>query len=116
MTITLPPQVETPLRRRAAQTGMDADTLAGALLLDALTETQGGALREEYHQLVALQLRGHLSLEQTERLRTVVEELDDLDAQSPAAQAMAQRLGETDRKLDEMLALLRVLPSVEQAE
>ena len=36
MTITLPPQVETPLRRRAAQAGMDADALAGAILLDAL--------------------------------------------------------------------------------
>ena len=82
-TITLPPQVETPLRRRAAQAGMDADALAGAILLDALAETPEEALREERHQLVALKLRGQLDPSQAERLRAVDGELDRLDAQSP---------------------------------
>ncbi len=113
MTITLPQQVETRLRRKAARTGQEADTLAGALLWDALADEAVGELREEYRQLVALELRGMLSDAQMTRLRQVTQELDDLDAHSPAAQAMALRLEETGRKLDEMLTLLRDLPLTE---
>jgi hypothetical protein len=120
MTITLPQQVEKRLRRKAARIGQEADALAGTLLWEALAdeavdeEATAGELREEYHQLVALELRGELSDAQAARLRRVMQELDGLDTHSPAAQAMSLRLEETGRKLDEMLALLRSLPLAEQ--
>lgn len=115
MTITLAPQVETRLRRKAARMGEDANRLIETLLLDALAdEASEEELREEYHQLVALELRGELSDAQAARLRRVMQELDGLDTHSPAAQAMSLRLEETGRKLDEMLALLRSLPLAEQ--
>ena len=116
MTITLPQQVEKRLRRRAARTGQEADALAGTLLWDALAdealeeEATARELREEYHQLVALELKGMLSDTQESRLRQVTQELDDLDTHSAAAHAMSLRLDETSRKLDEMLALLQGLP------
>ncbi len=118
MTITLAPQVEKRLRRKAARIGQEADTLAGTLLWDALAdeaveETTAEELREEYHHLVTLELKGMLSGAQAARLRLVTQELDDLDTHSPAAQAMSLRLDETGRKLDEMLALLRGLPRAE---
>lgn len=115
MTITLTSQVEKRLRRKAARTGQEADTLAGTLLWDALADEEATAeeLREEYQQLVTLELKGVLSGVQASRLRLVTQELDDLDAHSPAAQAMSLRLDETSRKLDEMLALLRGLPLAE---
>ena len=121
MTIILPQQVEMRLRRKAARTGQEAGTLAGALLWDALAdeaaeeEGAAGELRDEYHQLVALELRGMLSDAQATRLHQVTQELDDLDAHSPAAQAMTLRLEETGRKLDEMLSLLRDMPLAEPA-
>ena len=116
MTITLAPLIETRLRRKAARTGEDADTLVEALLLEALSdEVPEEELRAEYHQLVALELRGELSDGQASRLRRVTQTLDDLDAASPAAQVMSRRLDEMGRKLDEMLALLRALPLAEPA-
>ena len=115
MTIKLAPEVETRLRRKAARTGEDADTLAGALLLDALSdETSDEELRGEYRQLVALELNGTLSQAQANRLHRVTEELDDLDVRSPAAQEMSLRLDETGRKLDEMLTILRGFPLTDQ--
>ncbi len=119
MTITLAPQLETRLRRKAARIGQEADTLAGTLLWDALAdeaveeEATAEYLREEYHQLVTLELKGMLSDSQASRLRQVTQELDDLDTHSPATQAMSLRLDETGRKLDEMLAILRGLPLAE---
>lgn len=114
MTITLAPQLETRLRRKAARTGKDADALVEALLSNALAdEASEEELREEYHHLVALELKGMLTGAQAAHLRQVTQELDDLDAHSPAAQAMSLRLAETGRKLDEMLALLRGLPLAE---
>ncbi len=111
MTITLAPQVETRLRRKAARTGEDANVLADALLLNALSDEASEAeLREEYRQLVAVELRNNLSASQASRLHQITAALDDLDAHSPAAQAMSLRLDETGRKLDEMLALIRSLP------
>lgn len=116
MTITLAPQVETRLRRKAARTGQEVDTLAGTLLWDALADEAveedepAKVLREEYHQLVALELKGTLSDAQATRLSQVTQHLDDLDTHSPAAQTMSLRLDETGRKLDEMLAILRGLP------
>lgn len=116
MTINLAPQLEKRLRRKASQTGQDADTLAVELLSDVLGDgTTEEELREEYHQLVGLELRGRLSDAQAVRLRQVRQELDDLDANSPAAQAMSQRLDETGRKLDEMLTILRSLPLAERS-
>jgi len=119
MTITLAPQIEKRLRRKAARTGQEADTLAGTLLWDALADEAveedepARLLREEYHQLATLELKGTLSGLQASRLRQVAQELDDLDTHSPANQSMSLRLDETGRKLDEMLALLRGLPLAE---
>jgi len=121
MTITLAPQVETRLRRKAARMGQEADALAGTLLWDALADEAAeedpkmGELRQEYHHLVGLEPKGMLPDTQDARLRQVTQQLDDLDAHSPAAQAMSQRLDDTGRKLDEMLALLRGLPLAEPA-
>jgi len=116
MTITLAPQVEMRLRRKAACMGEDADRLIETLLLDALAdEASEEELHEEYHQLVALKLKDELSDAQAARLRLVTQSLDDLDMASPAAQAMSERLDETGRKLDEMLALLRSLPPAKPA-
>lgn len=116
MTITLAPQVETRLRRKAARMGEDANKLIETLLLDALAdEASEEELREEYRQLVAVELKSDLSEAQAVHLRQVTQALDDLDTHSPAAQAMSERLDETSRKLDEMLALLRSLPMAEQA-
>ena len=121
MTITLPQQVENRLRRKAARTGQEANALAGMLLWEALAdeaideEATAGELREEYRQLVALELRGMLPDAQAARLRQVTQELDDLDTHGPAAQAMSLRLDETGRKLDEMLDLLRGLPLADPA-
>lgn len=117
MTITLTSRIETRLRRKAARTGQDADALAETLLSDALVdEASEEELREEYRQLISLELRGGLSEPQAARLHQIVVELDSLDTQSPAAQEMAQRLDETGRKLDEMLAILRSLPLAESAK
>jgi len=119
MTITLAPQIEKRLRRKAARTGQEADTLAGTLLWDALADEAveedepARLLREEYHQLATLELKGTLSGLQASRLRQVAQELDDLETHSPATQSMSLRLDETGRKLDEMLALLRGLPLAE---
>jgi len=111
MTITLAPQVETRLRRKADRVGQDANALADALLLEALDdEVSDEELRDEHHQLVAIELRDGLSDPQSTRLNRVRQELDARDAQGLAAQAMSQRLGETGQKLDEMLAILRSLP------
>ena len=111
MTIRLAPEVETRLLRKAARTGEDADTLAGTLLADVLAdEASEEDLREEYRRLVALELAGTLSATQADRLQRVAQDMDALDARSPAARAMSDRLGETGRKLDEMLAILRSLP------
>ena len=116
MTITLAPQIETRLRQKAARTGKDTNALVEALLLDALAdETSEPELREEYRHLVALEMTGNLSEAQTAHLRHVTAALEDLDAHSPAALAMSQRLDETGRKLDEMLELLRGLPMAEKA-
>ena len=116
MTITLAPQVETRLRRKAARIGQDANSLVEALILDGLAdEASESELREEYRQLVAVELKGSLSEAQARHLRQVTQELDDLDVNSPAALAMSQRLEETGHKLDEMLALLRGLPLAEPA-
>ena len=121
MTITLPQQVESRLRRKAARMGQEADALAGTLLWEALAdeaaeeEATDGKLREEYHQLVSVELKGTLSDAQAVRLHQVMQELDDLDTHSPAAQAMSLRLDETGRKLDAMLAILRGLPLAEPA-
>lgn len=114
MTITLAPQIETRLRRKAARTGEDADALAALLLSDALVdEASEEELREEYRHLASLELHSSLSEAQSARLHRVTRALDDLDVNSPAAQAMSQRLDETGRKLDEMLAILRGLPIAE---
>jgi len=95
MTITLAPQVETRLRRKAARTGEDANALADALLSNALSdEALETELREEYRQLVTLELRNILSASQANRLHQITQALDDLDATSPAAQAMSLRLDE----------------------
>jgi len=116
MTITLAPQIETRLRRKAARTGKSPDVLASALLLDALAdETLKEDLRDEYHQLVVLELRGTLSEADATRLHAITQELDDLDINSPAAEAMLERLDETGHKLDEMLAILHTLPLAEHA-
>ncbi len=120
MTITLAPQTESRLRRKAARMGEDADRLIEALLRDALAdealaEASEEELREEYRRLVAQEMRGNLPDSHAARLRQVTQDLDDLDMHSPAAQAMSARLDETGRKLDEMLALLRGLPMAEQA-
>lgn len=116
MTITLAPQIESRLRRKAARTGEDADALAALLLSDALAdEASEEELREEYRHLVGLELKGILSEPRSARLRRVTQALDDLDARSPAAQVMSQRLDETGHKLDEMLAILRGLPVAEPA-
>ncbi len=116
MTITLAPEVETRLRRKAARTGEDADTLAGALLAEVLAdEMSDEELRDEYRQLVALELAGTLSETQEARLRRVTQDMDALDARGPAARAMSQRLDETGHKLGEMLAILRSLPLADPA-
>ncbi|MGI4788565.1 MAG: hypothetical protein ACRYFS_06915 [Janthinobacterium lividum] len=116
MTITLAPQIETRLRRKAARTGEDADTLAAALLSEALVdEASEEELRDEYRQLVVLELKGTLSDPHLARLRQVTQALDQRDRSSPAAQAMSQRLTETGSKLDEMLTILRSLPLAEPA-
>jgi hypothetical protein len=115
MTITLTPQIEIRLRRRAARTGQDANALVEALILNGLADEASEAeLREEYRQLVAVELKGSLSEAQAGRLRQVTQALDDLDRHSPAAEAMFERLDETGRKLDEMLKLLRSLPLAEE--
>ena len=112
MTITLAPQIETRLRRKAARTGEDADALVELLLSDALSdEASEEELREEYRHLAGLELHGNLSEAQSARLNRVTRALNDLEAHSPAAQAMSQRLDETGHKLDEMLAILRGLPT-----
>ena len=114
MTITLAPQLETRLRRKAARMGEDADRLIESLLLDALAdEVSEEELRDEYRQLATLELRGTLFETQLGRLSQVTQALDAIDRHSPAAQAMTQRLDETGRKLDEMLAILRELPLAE---
>ena len=114
MTITLAPQIESKLRRKAARTGESADALAEALLSEALTEEASEEeLRQEYRQLAALELHGALPDAQAARLHRVTQALNERDARSPAAQAMSERLDETGRKLDEMLAILRGLPVVE---
>ena len=114
MTITLAPQIETKLRRKAARTGEDADILAEALLSTALgDESSEEELREEYRQIVALEFKGVLSKAHSARLRRVKQALDNIDARSPAAVAMSQRLDEAGHKLDEMLAILRGLPLAE---
>ncbi len=111
MTITLAPQVETRLRRKAARNGQELNALADALLLEALDDdVSDEELRDEYHQLVALELRGLLSQTQSTRFYRVRQELDARDASGAAAQAMSQRLEATGQKLDEMLAILRSLP------
>ena len=116
MTITLAPQIESRLRRKAARTGEDANALVETLLLDALAdEGSEEELRDEYRQLVALEIKGVLSEAQSARLHRVMRALDDLDVRSPAAQAMSQRIDETGRKLDDMLAILRGLPLAEAA-
>jgi hypothetical protein len=93
MTITLAPQLETRLRRKAARTGKDTDALVEALLSDALAdEASEEELREEYHHLVTLELKAMLSDVQAARLSQVTQKLDDLDAHSPAAQSMSLRL------------------------
>ncbi len=113
MTITLAPQVETRLRRKAARTGEEAGALADALLLNALSDGASETeLREEYRQLAAAELKGELSGAQAARLRQVAQALDSLDMSSPAAQAMSQRLDETGHKLDEMLTIIRSLPLI----
>ena len=114
MTITLAPQIETRLRRKAARLGEDADALVEVLLSDVLAdEASEEELRAEYRQLVALELKGILSEVQSAHLCRVTQALDDLDARSQAAQVMSQRLDETGQKLDEMLAILRGLPILE---
>ena len=115
MTITLPPQVESRLRRKAARLGEDADLLAGSLLLHALADEDSEELRQEYRQLVTLELRDTLNDAQMAHLYQVTQKLDDFDRHSPAAQAMSERLEETGRKLDEMLAIIRTLPLAESA-
>lgn len=117
MTITLAPQIETRLRRKAASMGQDANALVESLILDGLgDEASEAELREEYRQLVAVELKGGLSEAQAGRLRQITQALDDSDMHSQAAQAMSERLDETGRKLDEMLKLLRNLPLVESAQ
>ncbi len=117
MTISLAPQLEKRLRWKAARTGQDTNTLAEEILSDALgDEVSEDELREEYHQLIDLELKGQLLGPQSDRLRQIRQELDNLDAQSPAAQAMYERLDETGLKLDEMLSILRSLPLAEQAQ
>ncbi len=120
LTITLAPQVETRLRRKAARPGQEAVAQAETFLWDALAdempkgetveEASAGELRAEYHHLIGLELWETLSDTQAARLRQVTQQLDDLDMHSPAAQAMSLRMDETGRKLDEMLAILRGLP------
>ncbi len=117
MTITLAPQVETRLRRKAARTGEDANALADALLSNALSdEASETELREEYRQLVTLELRDTLSASQTNRLHQVTQALDDLDMHSAAALTMSLRLDEAGHKLDEMLAIVRSLPVSEEKQ
>ena len=86
VTITLIPQIETRLRRKMARTGLKADVLVASLLSDALAdEAPEDELREEYHHLTALEMKGMLSDAQEARLRQVTQALDDQDAHSPAA-------------------------------
>jgi len=115
MTITLAREIETRLRRKAARTGEQADALAESLLSEALAdEASEGELRAEYQQLVALELKGNISEAASARLRSVTQQLDDRDRDSPAAQTMFQQLNDTGRKLDEMLAILQGMPLREQ--
>ena len=116
MTITLAPQLETRLRRKAARTGRAVDVLVEALLLDALEdEASVDELRDEYRSLAVLEMKGPLSEAETARLHAVTQELDALDRSSPATEAMFERLNETGNKLDEMLAVLSALPLAEHA-
>ena len=117
MTVTLTPNIETRLRQKAARTGQAADTLAELLLSNALLgEGPSEELRAEYHQLAVSEMRGTLSAGVAARLAEVTRDMDALDMSSPAAQAMFERLTETDQKLDEMLAILRGLPLAETAQ
>ncbi len=128
MMITLTPNTETRLRRKAARTGQEADTLAEAILSDALPDEvseegqfagqdaeQYKELRAEYRQLAASEMRGTLSEAMASRLEAVTREMDALDMNSPAARTMFQPLRETDQKMDEMLTILRGLPLAEEA-
>jgi len=114
MTITVSPQIETRLRRKAAQTGQDTDTLAVSLLSEALdNEASEEELRAEYHGLVDLETAGLLTDAQAARLRHVETRLDDWDERRPAVQALYQRLAQDDRKLDRILAFLESLPQAQ---
>lgn len=107
MIITVPKQVETRLRRKAARTGQDADTLAGAMLSDALDdEATEEELRAEYHSLVDLEVTGRLSESQAARLRQIQDRLDDQDERNPAVQSLYRRLDQDADKLDRILAIL----------
>jgi len=111
MTITVSQQIETRLRRKAAQTGQDADTLAASLLSDALdNEASEEELRAEYHSLADLETTGHLTDTQAARLRHVEVRLDDWEERRPAAEALYRRLAQDDQKLDRILAFLDSLP------
>lgn len=110
MTITLTPNTEMRLRREATRTGQEADMLVETIFSNALIEEDSEEeLRAEYRHLVASEMRGALSEAKAARLAEVTQEMDALDMNSPAAQAMFGRLTETDQKLDEMLAILRGL-------
>ncbi len=111
MTITVSPQIETRLRRKAAQTGQDADALAVSLLSEALdNEASEEELRAEYHSLADLEMAGPLTDTQTARLRHVEARLDDWEERRPAVQALYRRRAQDDRKLDRILAFLESLP------
>lgn len=117
MTVTLTPNTETRLRRKAARTGQEADLLVEVILSNALIEEDSEEeLRAEYRHLVASEMQGTLSEAMAARLAELTREMDAMDMSSPAAQTMFERLTETDQKLDEMLTILRGLPLAEAAQ
>lgn len=106
MTITLSPETEARLRRKAERTGRDVNALAESLISEAVADESEMELRAEYRRLMDRKRRQRLSASQATRLREVEQALDDLEEQNPAVQALYQRLAEDDNKLDRVLAIL----------
>ncbi|MBV9850101.1 MAG: hypothetical protein JO250_10550, partial [Armatimonadetes bacterium] len=105
----LTPQEAQEKERLRQEIDQDSTPLFGTTRQET-SPTDSEALLHEYHDLVDLELVGHLTEEQTIRLQEIKDALDEMDAQDPVEQAIDARVRETSDRLDAILNELRRQP------
>ena len=102
--------------RQQQETGKSLHSVDPAPRLPVIsTQERERLLLRERAVLLDFEDNGTLSDAQAVRLRHIESQLDELEAQDPVTQEADQRLAQTSKELDDILAYLQSLPRKKSA-